>query len=117
MKVQKLFSLDLELVKLLKKEDNGSAVVNALLIAHYSKIKTNKNEEEIIAEAKANIKAEENAIREREYEEMARKEYLEKDKLEWENTPEEKKQAFQMQALRKYCFHRNYDFCFPATFK
>ena len=92
MKVQKLFSLDLELVKLLKKEDNGSAVVNALLIAHYSKIKTNKNEEEIIAEAKANIKAEENAIREREYEEMARKEYLEKDKLEWENTPEEEKQ-------------------------
>ena len=92
MKVQKLFSLDLELVKLLRAEENASAVVNNLLIAHYSKIKPNKSEEEIIAETQAKIKAEEEAITEREYEEMARKDYLEKDRLEWENTPEEEKQ-------------------------
>ena len=93
MKVQKLLTLDLDLVNLLKKEDNASAVVNALLIAHYnSNIKQKQTEQEIVEEVKLKMKKEEERLERIEKEEREKKEETEKDRLEWENTPEEEKQ-------------------------
>ena len=42
MKVTKLFTLDLELVELLKKEDNMSGLINDLLNEHYYKTPNNR---------------------------------------------------------------------------
>ena len=52
MKVSKLVSIDYELVQRLKQEDNASAIINSLLMAHYNSL---KSEEEIIADVKAKI--------------------------------------------------------------
>lgn len=59
MKVQKLISLDLEIMQRLKQEDNASALVNALLNSHY---KDNRSEEQIIAEVKEGIKAKQEVV-------------------------------------------------------
>lgn len=72
MKTQKLFSLDLELVKRLQKEDNASLLVNDLLMIHYSNL---KDEDSIIKEVKRKIQAKEDkAKNDRLTKEMYRKE-------------------------------------------
>jgi len=58
MKVQKLFTIDYELLDRLK-DTNASALINSLLMKHYNDYKT---EEEIIADVKAKLKAEKDAI-------------------------------------------------------
>ena len=53
MKVQKLIMLDYELVQRLKKEDNASALINSLVMAHY---KDNRSEDQIIKDTKELMK-------------------------------------------------------------
>ncbi len=59
MKVQKLFSLDAELVERLRQEDNASALVNSLLTSHYGDTRT---EAEVLADVQNKIKADEESI-------------------------------------------------------
>ena len=53
MKVHKMVCVDYEIAQRLSEEDNASAIVNSLLMAHYKGL---HNEEEIIAEVKKKIK-------------------------------------------------------------
>jgi len=61
MKIQKIITIDEDIYKLLKYEDNGSRLVNELLRKYYDKIK--KTEAEVLEETKKNMeKLEEAAI-------------------------------------------------------
>lgn len=64
MKLNKIFSIDLEMYELLKKEDNASKIINDLLLKHYKDY--NKTDKQIIEEVK-------NMIKERESKEFIKK--------------------------------------------
>lgn len=59
MKIQKLITIDIEVMAKLKAEPNSSELINDLLLKHYKEF---KNEKEIIEDVKEKIKAKEHEV-------------------------------------------------------